>query len=292
MQDLPSTAHFYSQNGEDVILNALFKNRNNGVFVEVGCIDGKRFSNTLTFEERGWNGLCVEAHSGYIDLLRKNRPNSIICHCAAGAQNAGSVSFYANSRGSLSTLDRSNETLFRSQYGAWFTGFEQQTVALKRLDTLFKEHGITTIDIVSIDIEGSEVDALRGIDLSIYRPSVFVIESSSPAEESAIDTILIPKGYRKEYQVSSNLFYVVKEFDCPMSTTAESVISARLIHTRHPLDGVGDQMVNVDLDLQELKWAPRSGASAAVQHMMNRAVHAIRPGLRRLRHVLNRASKK
>ena len=119
--------NFYSQNGEDVILNELFKEQKNGFFVEVGCIDGKLFSNTLTFEEGGWKGICIEAHSGYIELLRKNHPKSIICHCAAAETDEDNVIFYANSRGSLSTLDKSKESEFRKRYNKFFTGFEEQT---------------------------------------------------------------------------------------------------------------------------------------------------------------------
>ena len=76
--------NYYSQHGEDFLLDRLLSDKKRGFFVEVGCIDGRRFSNTLIFEERGWRGLCVEAHTGYIELLRQNRPNSIVCHCAAG----------------------------------------------------------------------------------------------------------------------------------------------------------------------------------------------------------------
>jgi len=40
----------------------------------------------------------VEAHAGFIELLRKNRPGSIIAHCAAGEKDEDGVAFFANSR--------------------------------------------------------------------------------------------------------------------------------------------------------------------------------------------------
>ena len=33
-----------------------------GFFVEIGCIDGKMLSNTLHFEEKGWNGIPDQYH--------------------------------------------------------------------------------------------------------------------------------------------------------------------------------------------------------------------------------------
>jgi hypothetical protein len=96
--------HFYGQHGEDFLLDRIFESKADGFFVEVGCIDGRRFSNTLIFEERGWRGLCIEAHEQYVDLIRKNRPHSIVCHCAAGEADDDYATFYPNARASLSTL--------------------------------------------------------------------------------------------------------------------------------------------------------------------------------------------
>jgi len=55
-------AEYYSQHGEDFILDLIFDHKKSGFFVEVGCIDGLRFSNTLFFEKLGWKGICIEAH--------------------------------------------------------------------------------------------------------------------------------------------------------------------------------------------------------------------------------------
>ena len=164
---------YYSQHGEDYLLDCIFAGQSNGFFVEVGCIDGRRFSNTLTFEERGWHGMCIEAHAGYIELLRRNRPDSIICHCAAGETDAQDVTFFANSRGSLSTIDPSKEAEFREKYAKDFTGFEPQTVAMRRLDSLFDEYQVPQIDILSLDVEGYEVPALKGLDFRRYSPKDF-----------------------------------------------------------------------------------------------------------------------
>ena len=233
---------YYSENGEDFLLDQLFNDRAHGVFVEVGCIDGRRHSNTLTFEERGWRGLCVEAHTGYIEMLQKNRPNSMICACAVGEADQDQVTFYANRWGSLSSLDKSKEHEFKSRFGPRFAGFEEQIVQKRRLDTLFKTYGLSEIDILSIDIEGYEVEALKGLDFRQFRPLVIVIESESRAHRRQMEAILLPNGYVRSVRLAHNIFYLR---DPRMERRIKGkIFDATLTHTRHPLDQ-GEDVVEI-----------------------------------------------
>lgn len=114
----------------------------------------------------GWRGLCVEAHAGYINLLKRNRPKSIVCHCEVAEKDEEEATFYANSRGSLSTLDKSQEKRWKEEFSHYFTGFEEQKVSKRRLNSIFRKFGVEHIDFVSLDIEGYEVEALSGIDFA------------------------------------------------------------------------------------------------------------------------------
>ncbi|MDG4476031.1 FkbM family methyltransferase [Thiovibrio frasassiensis] len=240
---------YYSQHGEDIILGEMLKDYQVGFFVEVGCIDGKRFSNTLTFEEKGWKGICVEAHAGYIDLLKINRPNSVICHHAAGEIDEDTV-FYANARGSLSTLDKTKEKEWKKGYNEYFSGFEEQKVNKVRLSSLFDRLGITKIDLLSLDIEGYEIEALKGLDLSRHRPAIMVIETDGLCHEAKLDFILISSGYHKAMKFGGNIFYVT---DIALSQhIAGKVLKGVITHTQHPLDGTGEHCIPVEIKVSEL----------------------------------------
>jgi len=248
---------YYSQHGEDFILDQMLQGQSNGYFVEVGCIDGLRFSNTLTFEERGWKGICIEAHADYIEPLRRNRPGSIVVHCAAGEADESDVAFYANLRGSLSSLDRSREQHFKDNYGEFFHGYSEQTVTKSRLDTLFDLYHVPEIDILSLDIEGYEVQAMRGLDLKRYRPRVMLIEVDSKAQEAALDTLILPYEYSKSVHVGSNLFYVADEsLEAPVR---DKLLSVEILHMPHPLDGGTAQKHRVVIDTRERRvgWLRR-----------------------------------
>jgi FkbM family methyltransferase len=235
---------YYSQHGEDFILSELFKNREDGFFVEVGCIDGKRFSNTLTFEDKGWKGLCIEAHTDYIELLKQNRPLSIIEHCAVSNQDADSVTFYANSRGSLSTLDKSRENDFASKFGHFFTGFQEQLVPKRTLNTLFSKHSISEIDILSIDVEGHEIEVIQGLNLNKYKPKVLLIESDTKEHENLLTEIIVPMNYNKFCRIKQNIFFIEMSFNFP---ELKSKYNINLTHTKHPVDIGSDSTMPVEV---------------------------------------------
>ena len=63
---------YYSQYGEDFILWNFFDYKEHGFFIDVGAFDGKHLSNTLSFEEHGWKGICIEPVSEYFKLCKKS----------------------------------------------------------------------------------------------------------------------------------------------------------------------------------------------------------------------------
>ncbi len=236
---------YYSQNGEDFLISKVF-DKAEGVFVEVGCIDGRVFSNTLHFEEKGWKGICVEAHQGFVELLRSNRPNSIVVNAAAGEVNEDSVTFYSNARGSLSSLDKNSEERWRKDFATYFHGFVEQKVAKRTLSSIFDEHKITKIDFLSLDIEGYEVPALQGLDLTRHRPHMMVIETDSPTHTEELNGMLKPNGYHLVMQKETNLFYSVDASDRDRLINHFETID--LTRAGHPVDGTSDTVIKFVID--------------------------------------------
>ncbi len=227
---------YYSQHGEDFLLEKLFeKEENNGYYVEVGCIDGKVFSNSLFFEENGWNGMCVEAHPDYIELLNTNRPNSIVVHAAAGERDEAFVEFYANLRGSLSTLEKGKEKEFAQEFGKWFTGFEVKQVPMYTLDTIYAQYDIDKIDFLSLDIEGYEVCALKGMSFKKYKPTVIIVESDSKQQRMAIESILLPIGYHFITSIGMNIIYSLDKSHKEIISN-KRFTNIHLRHFKHPVD--------------------------------------------------------
>jgi len=235
---------YVSLRGEDFLLDNLFGFKKDGFFVEIGCIDGIRFSNTFYFEGRGWDGLCVEAHTDYIDMIKKNRPMSIVEHAAVGEKDIKEIKFFANSRGTFSSVDESKGKSWDGNQ--WFTGFEVQKIPMLTLNTIFKKHQVKKIDFISLDIEGYEVEALMGLDFNVYRPIVFLIESDSDSHRKKIESILFQYGYHFIASLRHNLFYSqIKEHRNLIGN--KTFKGVNIVNTQHPLDDCGDNYKSISV---------------------------------------------
>ncbi len=220
------TEKYYGQHGEDFLLNRIFQGKSSGYYVEIGCLDGIEFSNTYFFEKKGWKGLCIEAHNDFITQLKKNRPAATIVHCAVGEKDLEEVTFYANKLGSLSTLDKSEELRWQQDhYKEFFHGFVEQKVPMKTLNTIFSDTGVKEIDFISLDIEGYEIHALSGLDLSKYRPRIFIIEYKDDIHKAGLEAILLKAGYFFHAKIGCNLFYGTRKEDKKVFTTSHNSIN-------------------------------------------------------------------
>lgn len=226
--------NFYGQQGEDCLLWSVFNNfKGTGIFLDVGALDGKRFSNTYSFEMAGWSGVCIEAHPFYIPFIEKNRPNSIVVHAAASLENRDEVTFYTNLVGSLSTLDKSMEQYFAGRYTKHFKGFVPVEVPMRTVDSILEEYDISRVHVVSIDVEGTELDVLKGFDLHKYKPRVLVIEALDKLREQALRKYMLENGYICCPRRLANNYFFCKNPD-DVKTIKRAKIQKQ-IHTDHPL---------------------------------------------------------
>lgn len=226
---------YYSQDGEDAVMWALFDAGYRGFFAEVGALDGKRLSNCYSFELAGWRGVCVEPHGDYFKLVEQNRPGSVCVRAAVSDADAGEVEFYANARGTLSTLEPQLESVWREKYGDYFSGFDVQRVRKRTLTSILDAAGAPTpIDVVSIDVEGHELAVLRGLDFGKYRPRVLVIEALDDERAVQLEAFMRDKGYSLARRISSNLLFCRDTADVPVIAGANNDVERTW--TPHPLD--------------------------------------------------------
>lgn len=187
---------FYSQCGEDKIIWPLFKEK--GFFVDIGAMDGIKFSNTYAFERAGWQGICVEPNPNALKRCRKNRKCTVLGY-AVSDKPAENQLFYATKRGQLSSLDKELESLWRyneRRYsGRWkFKGWKPVSVAVRTLTEILDTEGRTP-DLLSIDTEGNDLNVLKGLDFAKYKPRVIIIEYLNKGYRRAIRHYLNGRGY-------------------------------------------------------------------------------------------------
>lgn len=167
-----------------------------GFFVEAGANDGIKQSNTLFFERhRGWRGLLVEPIPELAARCRRNRPQCLVENCALVATDRPGQQIemrYAHLmsivKGAMKS-DAADSQHVNRGCELQKTDTYEIAVPAGTLSALLDAHHITHIDLLSLDVEGYELEALKGMDLTRHRPTWMLIEARFRAE---IDACLDP----------------------------------------------------------------------------------------------------
>lgn len=187
---------FKSQYNEDkIVYENYFKNPTpylNGIFIEIGALDGLKYSNSYFYEKSlGWKGLLVEGSSNNCKELKKNQNirNRSEIVCAAICVGDSVVFVESDAIGGVE-----NELPIRSWTN--FSSNIKSTTKCIKLSSLINYYGITHIDIFFLDIEGSELTAIKTFDFNII-VYVWIIEfnNKSSDEHQHIQSILYNNGY-------------------------------------------------------------------------------------------------
>ena len=173
----------FALNGLDLKLRHYLKFRN-GFFVEAGANNGLAQSNTLYFEKYyGWKGVLVEPIPELADQCRKNRPGSVVENAALVPFDFGARSIAMRYCGLMSlvkgAMKSEAEDLSHVKIGCEIqkiTSYEVQVPA-RTLTSVLDQYQVGGIDLMSLDVEGFELNVLRGLDLDKYRPKFILVEA-------------------------------------------------------------------------------------------------------------------
>lgn len=165
----------YSQEGEDMILRRLFETRRGGFYVDVGAHHPQRFSNTYYFYRQGWSGINIDAAPGSMKPFDRQRSRDINVEAAIDKETR-ELPYFMFNESALNTFD---EKLAESRNKAPYR--IEKTVSLRttRLKDLLDEYlpAGQTIDFISIDVEGFDLNVLESSDWIRYRPRCIIVES-------------------------------------------------------------------------------------------------------------------
>lgn len=180
-----------------------------GVFLDVGAFDPIVISNSYHFEMNGWDTYCFEANPTNFQKLIKQRQK--VCNVAISDEDKDEVEFnivttHDDWTASYSALNLSDE--YKKVFG-WNDKFKVDKIKVRqrRLDTIMANTEVKNIDIISIDIEGGELNCLRGIDLNKYGVKVICIENGTNSKE--YQEYLESKGYTLDKVYAYNQFYII-----------------------------------------------------------------------------------
>lgn len=185
----------FSLNQLDLKLEPYLKFKK-GFFIEAGANDGIAQSNTLFFEKyHDWKGILIEPIPELAAKCRTNRPNCIVENCALVPFDFTGTDVgmrYCNLMSLVKGAMKSEEDdLTHIRQGCEVQNIEsyELRVPARTLTSILDQHLIQRIDLLSLDVEGFELDVLKGIDFDKYKPSFMLIEARFRDE---IDSFLNP----------------------------------------------------------------------------------------------------
>jgi FkbM family methyltransferase len=138
-------------------------------FVEVAANEPHARPPTWLLEQSDWTGVLVEPQPDLAIELRAKRKARVFDVACSSPENAGrNLSFHV--AGPLSSLDRHHMA----------PGAMPErviSVPVRMLDSISTEAGAPIgFDFLSIDVEGHEIEVLRGFDIARWKPHLNVLE--------------------------------------------------------------------------------------------------------------------
>lgn len=220
---------FRSEWGEDAFLYDLFEGKQTGVYVEAGAFDGVYNSATFAFEAIGWTGLLVEPIPAHAKACQAARPRSHVLHAALDeAATDATATFMVPAtfehqlsahRSGLASghvdheLKRANASL------------REVDVPLVTLTKALDDASIEQIDFIVLDVEGLEVQALRGFELGRFKPRALIIEDHSMGADGSLARELSPAGYASVGFLGHNQVFIRQDDPALITRARECMLS-------------------------------------------------------------------
>lgn len=192
---------------EKKLIRNFFGNKRGGIFVEVGANDptSPESQSHHLETELGWSGLLVEPIPYLAELARRERPNSKVCECVCTSPGkVGALELLIPKvRGELMTGHASLQANIDEHN---YQDFEKVNVSASTLSDLCAQKSVRNIDLLSIDVEGAELDVLLGADLRSMRPKLILLEDKHLYLVK--HRFLVKSGYVLAQRHNRNCWYV------------------------------------------------------------------------------------
>jgi len=161
----------YSLSSVDLIVDYIFKYKNDGLYIDVGCQHPISNNNTYILYKKGWNGINIDLDKKNIDLFNISRPDDTNINIAVSDKSGNVNLFYYHDGSPINTINSQNADYQKNKF---------KKIKLIKSETLNKILANINfnkkVDYLNIDVEGHELNVLKGFNILKYRPSIISIE--------------------------------------------------------------------------------------------------------------------
>ena len=173
----------YSFGVEEWILRELLHDRRDGVFLDVGSADAREFSNTYYLESAlGWSGIAIDAQADYAAGYARYRPRTRFRSFLVSDRSDALLPFYVTPKKGTSSANP--DWAHGTAEGGKVTTISVSSITL---DDLLARENVSRLDLMSMDIEGHEPQALAAFSIDRFRPKVVVVEAHGNGRQQVMD---------------------------------------------------------------------------------------------------------
>lgn len=213
----------YSQEGEDVLLQRLFGDALLGFpYVDVGANNPWKYSNTAYLYQKGGQGVIIEPNPSLCDLLKKERSRDICVPC--GVSDKSREMFYYSFEEPLYNTFDSEIAEIRIKEGAVLEK-DPEYIDVRTLNSILNDiwpEG-KEIGLLSIDVEGFDLKALKSLDYIKFPPQVILVELENDSidyaiKDSEISLLLKEMGFLLYSKMAKSAIFIPAHIDGPIVT--------------------------------------------------------------------------
>jgi len=212
----------YSISNVDLIIDRLFNNINNGVYIDVGCNHPIKYNNTYILYKKGWRGINVDSDKDSIKLFNQHRKNDHNVNAIVSNNEEVKELYFYHNRSAINTLSKD---LVDSRSVKPKKIIKEKSTTLNKIieNSPFEKE---KINLLSIDIENHEYEALKEFNFSKYRIDVIIAECIDLSQKklemynqslnfitnTSIYKLLTGNDYKLINWVQSDLIFVRKDY--------------------------------------------------------------------------------
>jgi FkbM family methyltransferase len=160
----------YSQYSEDLIIQSYFpRGKRDGHYVDVGCHHPRRGSNTYGLYRKGWSGILIDLEKTKVLANQLSRRRDKVILAAVSDTEEWMEIFSDKSYSTNTTIKKNQDSNNEQSIGH----IKTQTLT----NILNEENFQKKFELLSIDVEGVDLQVLKGLDLKCYQPQIICIEN-------------------------------------------------------------------------------------------------------------------
>ncbi len=172
---------------------------------------------SAAFRLLGWKVIAVEPNPAYLPYYTDMGLD--VLQYACGAEDRDGMDFSvvdsegADYKGGNISFESFSSLAIKPEY----RGMKEELnishieVDVRRADTILEQHApeVSELDIVSVDVEGWELEALGGLDFRRYRPKVLIVENMFRSPDYT--AFFAERGYVCWRHLAPNEIYVRRD---------------------------------------------------------------------------------